>query len=431
MAVSYRVIFVVVIMIVIIAVANMTIKTGSIKTNEGFDCATETSLLSVKYDTGSYINDVIFLTEKSPITYTEDEIYNIIGMLTKIYDVINNEKMNGEQTYNPFYGVDVVNPPKSCGCKNTISGNFDTYYKEKGYNVSTNRTFYFSFLRFFFDIEDPKQKKVYTGLGDYPGSYNQDYYSMFFKNGAYIVPNEITTPSVYLVNPKFKYHLNYLSKYILINSESVSKDNIMEMIVDAANALKTQYTSINNKNYDTNLNPFPGMRMHSNDLPTIISKARYKTFNDWNNNNVCSGTTLYKNARKILDVITDKKYFVSYLKSVKQAILGRTVVSGSYYDWDPDNKIINDITDMDTMLLTDAYLLSNSADNVYNLMELFGHFDPLSNTYTLNTTGDMVIKQMSVDVKKCVIDYLDRICVLAFVPTQYGGEVNYDRWGFF
>jgi hypothetical protein len=198
----------------------------------------------------------------------------------------------------------------------------------------------------------------------------------------------------------------------------------LNRIIEIAQRLTTQLAAP----YDTTLNPFPGQKIYTNIINSIINKARYKTFEDWTEG-TCSGSTLNANAQKTLSNITDKKYFVAYLKSVIQAIqtpIGTT--STPYNDWD---SIINDVYDNNTMLLTDPYLLSNTADNVYNLMEIFGHFDPRTNTYTLNDKGVLMVGQLSNDSKKCVLDYLNRISVLVFVPVKYGGEVNYDPWGFF
>jgi hypothetical protein len=413
-------------MVVIIAVVNTRMSSASATTTEGFDCASETALFNTALDTGVYIKGVktAFVSSTTSIAYTNDNIRNVIAAFTKIYRTI--EK--SESSYNPFYGRDVVNLPKSCGCYNTIAKNFDTYYFTLKNYDSSDQKVYFSALRYFFDIEDSKNHVIYTGLGNYRGSYVQDYYDRFLKGGSYTAPSEIIGETVYLANPKFKYYLNYFSKYLLLNSQTVKKTDILNMIVAAANQLLTKYTD---GTYDKSLNPFPGEKLRVNDLPGIVMKARSNTFADSNDGVLCSGSKLNTNAQKILNAITDKKYFVAYLKGVIQAIQGYTSGTTANSDWDPNGLIINDAYDPDVMLLSDTYLLSNSADNVYNLMEQFGHFDPLSNTYTLNSTGNSVIKQMSVDVKKCAVDYLEKMCVLAFVPTQYGGEVNYDRWGFF
>ena len=431
MAMSYRLIFVVVITIIIIAFVNsMTKPYGYGKIYEGFDCASETDLLGTTIDTGSYIQDIRDTIKTSGFTtnhiYTNAEVLNIMTMLTNVYGEIKVAETSTDQSNNPFYGIDVVNLPKSCGCRNAIMSNYETVYKgQTRYNL-TDLTAFFSILRYFFDVEDPSNNKVYTGLGNYTGSYNQDYYNTFLDGkGTYTVPAEITNETTYLISDKYKYHLNYFSKYLLIHSSSIHKKDILTMIINAANTVMNNYNGI----YDTNLNPFPGKSIHTNELPAIIDKARYKTFTDWEAG-VCTGNTLNLNAQKILTAITDKKYFVAYVKAVINAIQGQTS-TGTYQDWDPQGLIINDVSGKDTMLLTDDLLLSNSADNVFNLMEKFGHFDKLSNVYTLNTTGNSIVQQMSIDAKTCTVDYLERMCVLIFVPIQYGGEVKYDGWGFF
>ena len=431
MAMSYRLIFVVVITIIIIAFVNsMTKPYGYGKIYEGFDCASQTDLLGKTIDTGSYIQDIRDTIKTSGFTtnhiYTNAEVLNIMTMLTNVYGEIKVAETSTDQSKNPFYGIDVVNLPKSCGCRNAIMSNYENVYKgQTRYNL-TDLTAFFSILRYFFDIEDPSNNKVYTGLGNYTGSYNQDYYNTFLGGKeTYTVPAEITNETTYLISDKYKYHLNYFSKYLLIHSSSIHKKDILTMIINAANTVMNNYNGI----YDTNLNPFPGKSIHTNELLGIIDKARYKTFTDWKAG-VCTGNTLNPNAQKILTAITDKKYFVAYVKAVIKAIQGQTS-KGTYQDWDPQGLIINDVSGKDTMLLTDDLLLSNSADNVFNLMEKFGHFDKLSNVYTLNTTGNSIVQQMSIDAKNCTVDYLDRMCVLIFVPIQYGEEVKYDGWGFF
>jgi hypothetical protein len=411
-------------MVVIIALVNTHMSAAS--ATEGFDCASETALLNTPLDTGVYITRVknAFVSSKTTIAYTNEDIKNVIAALTKIYRTI----QKSESSYNPFYGKDVVNPPKSCGCYHTIAQNFDAYYLTPKNYDSRDQKVYLSALRYFFDIEDSKNHVIYTGLGNYAGSYMQDYYHLFLRGGSYTAPSEIIGETVYLANPKFKYYLNYFSKYLLLNSQTVNNSDILGMIVLAANQLLTQYTG---SIYDKNLNPFPGKQLRANQLPYIVMKARSKTFADSTDGELCSGSKLNANSQKILNAIPDKKYFVAYLKGVIQAIQRYASGATTNSDWDPNGLIIKDAYDPDVMLLSDTYLFSNGPDNVYNLMEQFGHFEPLTNVYTLNTTGNLVVGQMSVDVKRCVVDYLEKMCVLAFAPIQYGGEVNYDRWGFF
>jgi hypothetical protein len=411
-------------MIVIIALVNTRMSASA---TEGFDCASETALLNSPLDTGVYITRVknAFVSSTTNIAYTNEDIKNVIAAFTKIYRTI--EKSEG--SYNPFYGKDVVNPPKSCGCYNTIAQNFDAYYLTPQNYDSSDQKVYFSALRYFFDIEDSANRIIYTGLGNYSGTYVEDYYDRFLTGGSYTAPSEIIGETVYLANPKFKYYLNYFSKYLLLNSESVNKSDILDMIVLAANQLLTQYTA---DRYDKNLNPFPGKKLRVNSLPYIVKKTRLRTFSDSNAGDPCGGSFLNANSQKILNAITDKKYFVAYLKGVIQAIQGyASGTTTEYRDWDPNGLIMNDVSDPNIMLLTDKYLLTNSRDNVYHLMEQFGHFDPITNEYTLNSTGKIVVAQMSADVKKCAIDYLTKMCILAFAPIKYGGPVNYDRWGFF
>ena len=425
MAVSYRVIFVVVIMIVIIALVNTRMYST---TTEGFDCASDAELLDTPFDTGPYIDGVFNLFESSNILkqFSNDDIKRLVAVLTNIYKTFETAEISPKR--NPFYGTDLKNPPKPCGCYMTIAQNFNVYYLIPKRYQSSNQTEYFSVLRYFFDVEDSANETVYTGLGNYKGAYTENYYNEFFKAGSYTVPSEITNEPTNLMNPGFKYHLNYFSKYLLIHTQSVNKKDMMQLILKLADNVLKKYTG---GTYDRNLNPYPGKKIHVTDLQKIVKKARSKTFADSNSGELCSGSKLNTNSQKTLNAITDKKYFVAYLKSVIQAIQGNTSgTTSSYQDWDPNGWIMNNNPDHD-MILSDTYLLSNSVDNVYNLMEQFGHFDPLTNTYTLNTTGNLVIQQMSVDVKKCAVDYLEKMCVLAFAPIQYGGEVNYDRWGFF
>jgi hypothetical protein len=412
-------------MVVIIALVN-TRMSGTIA--EGFDCASDAELLDTPFDTGVYIDGIFNLLASSNIMkgFSNDDIKRLVAVFTNIYKTFETTEISPKR--NPFYGTDMRNPPKPCGCYMTIAQNFDVYYLTPKRYHSSNQTEYFSVLRYFFDVEDSANGVVYTGLGNYKGAYSENYYNEFFKE-SYTVPSEITNEPTNLMNPGFKYHLNYFTKYLLIHTQAVNKQDMMEVIVKLSNKLLSKYTG---GTYDKNLNPFPGKKMHVTDLQKIVKKARSKTFTDSNSGEVCSGSKLNANAQKILNAITDKKYFVAYLKGVIQAIQRNTSgTTGEYHDWDPNGLILNNVVEHDAIILSDTYLLSNSVDNVYNLMEQFGHFDPLTNTYTLNTTGILVIQQMSVDVKKCVVDYLEKMCVLAFAPIQYGGEVNYDRWGFF
>ena len=442
MAVSYRVIFVIVIIGIIIVIANSITKPAG-GYQEGFNCATETSIANTPFDSTTLVSNLFRLFTTVP-KYTKDDIYDILKVLTKIYTAIQTTHLSSDQPDNPFYGNDLVNRPSSCKCKDVISSNFQTRYLDLSKHVISDAVYnqkgpasknYGSVLRYFLDIEDPSTKTIYTGMGNYHGAYTQNYYSNFnqyISNGIYTPPSEIQTETTWLINPTFNYYLNYYSKYLIIHllenpmtsSISDAKSVLLNRIIEIAQRLTRQLAAP----YDTTRNPFPGQKIYTNIINSIINKARYKTFEDWTEG-TCRGSTLNAKAQKTLSNITDKKYFVAYLKSVIQAIqtpIGTT--STPYNDWD---SIINDVYDNNTMLLTDPYLLSNTADNVYNLMEIFGHFDPRTNKYTLNDKGVLMVGQLSNDSKKCVLDYLNRISVLVFVPVKYGGEVNYDPWGFF
>ena len=427
---------------------------------EGFDCASESPLTKESIDTSStissyfglfvnFVNDrcssdltgydlcsasddiKIDINMKNTIPTNNDKIKNDIGALSKIYDTVKTMADNSE---NPFYSVSVVNIPKPCGCYKQIMINFEHHYKIQLKYTSTNLNTYYSVIRYFFDVENPTDKIVYTGLGNYPGVYTTNYYDKFIVDGNYNPPNEITseTETVNLLNPSYNYYLNYYGQYLLMNSREIKKPMILSFIFNIAAILRTQYTGI----YDIEINPFPGkLTTQTAAIPAIIEKIRYKTFTDYDKNGKCSGTTLSKHAVDILNNLTDRKYFVAYLKAVIYAINNQNEALLANVDkntnWDPIGAIIKH-TDLDsTMLLSDRYLFGTNPKHMFDLMEYFGHFDKHENKYILNNNGLIVVKQMSIDDSKCVIDYLERMSVLAFTPVKYGSVVNYDRWMFY
>ena len=465
---SNRLLFIVLLIVLIIAIIfyNSLTKRGN-RTNggvEGFDCATESPLTTEPIDTSSTISSYfelfvdfvnnrcssdltgydlcsasddikIDINMKNVIPTNNDNIKNDIGALSKIYDAVNTTNAIVDNTNNPFYSVSTANLPKPCGCYKQIMVNFEQHYKIPMKYTSTNLNTYYSVIRYFFDVENPTDKIVYTGLGNYSGDYTMDYYSKFTdSDGNYHPPTEITaeTEIVNLLNQSYNYHLNYYGQYLLMKSKDIKKSKILSFIFNIAAILRTQYTGI----YDIEIELFPGKKTtQTATIPAIIKKIRYKTFTDYDDNGKCSGTTLSKHAVDVLNKLSDRKYFVAYLKAVIYAINNPNEAMLATVDkatnWDPIGAIIKH-TELDsTTLLSDRYLFDTNPKHMFDLMEYFGHFDKHENKYILNKNGLIVVKQMSIDDSKCVIDYLERMCVLAFTPVKYGGVVNYDRWMFY
>lgn len=454
---------------------------------EGFDCVSETPIVDSVIDTYSIINSYIknfvyfgnnrCLTDLSTYDYCKhfytinikiknialfnltktkyilsekheilraDELSNNIKVLTKMYDAI---KTFDVKDPNPFGGKDPVNQPKPCRCYTKIMDNFDKYYIKTSNYDSITPNAYYSVIRYFFDVYDATNKITYTGMGNLKGDYTQDYYDTFVTNSEieYIAPSEIQTEIVDLMNADFKYYLNYYSRYLLLNAPE-SKYVVLSFINNLAHVLRANYNNIDVADgeggitkafYDISSNPFPNKakqvnsNIHIND---IIKKVKSKTFKDYEQENNNSGSTPTKDTTNVLNRIVDRKYFVAYLTAVKQAIVNtdKDVLSkvDVNQDWDPTNQVINNDFSK-SMLLTDQFLLDADPNHMYDLMDYFGEFDKLTNKYKVNPIGLIVIKQLSEDHKKIISDYLDRMCILAFTPVKYGGEVNYDRWMFY
>ena len=438
---------------------------------EGYDCATQASLIDTPINTSPNINSFVrnfivlkenrCLTDLSiydycqkgyninftvkninifNITKTKDTLSNNIKVLTKMYDAIDTFNVKDP---NPFKGQDVVNQPKPCVCYTKIMENFYTYYiNNKNYD-SNSVNVYYSVIRYFFDVYDVANKITYTGLGNFSGDYTPNYYDKFVSNkNEYTVPKEIQTETVNLMNPNFEYYLNYYSRYLLLNATGgVRKPLILSLIIDFAHILRASYNNIDLSDgtgkefYNISSNPFPNKAIQSNsNIRNIITKVKSKTFQDYDSQNPFSGSTPTKDTTNILNSIVDRKYFVAYLTAIKHAINypDRNALSkvDEKENWDPTNQFINDDFSK-SMLLTDEFLLDTDPNNMYNLMDCFGEFNKITNTYKANSTGLIILKQLSEDNKKNISDYLDRMCILAFTPIKYGGEINYDRWMFY
>jgi hypothetical protein len=440
---------------------------------EGYDCATQTSLINTPIDTSGNINSfvenfVVFgesrcstdlstydycqkgynirFTIKNVnifnITKTKDTLSNNIKVLTKMYDAIDTFNVNDP---NPFKSADVVNQPKPCVCYTKIMDNFYTYYINKSNYNSTSANVYYSVIRYFFDVYDVANKITYTGMGNLMGDYTSNYYDKFVSNtnNKYTVPNEIQTETVNLMNPNFEYYLNYYSRYLLLNATG-SKPALLSFIIKLAHILRASYNNIDISDgtgkefYSISSNPFPNnpnkARQSNSNISNIITKVKSKTFKDYDSKKPSSGSTPTKDTTNVLNNIVDRKYFVAYLTAIKQAIKNPDKNALSKVDenanWDPTNLLISDDSSK-SMLLTDEFRLDMDPNNMYYLMDYFGEFDKRTNTYKINSTGLIVLKQLSEDNKKIIYDYLDRMCILAFTPVKYGGEVNYDRWMFY
>jgi len=407
----------------------------------------------------SYMNNTSFKDNSATLV-------NYIKVLTKMYNEI--------RVFTPM--IETISSPPSLSCRSYIQimkNFYDYYINERRYNSSDIKT-YHSIVRFFFDVEDPMKKKVYTGLGDYDIkgiSYTKDYYTKFTIVNAndatapvYTVRNEITEETVDLMNSNYIYHLNVYSEFLLSNSSeltdeqkilirkstlsifnslksssnnTIDKESIQYMIIQIAHLMRYKYNKMVKTPYNIFKNAFPGKNLPTteSDISKIIKKIRKRTFEDSDPMISCSGSdNMTANTIDILNNVSDRKYFVSCLKAVINAIKSadESQLSDASDKFDISSVVnTNDLNSYNSALLQSAFQLSSNPENMYNTMEYFGTFDKRTNRYTLNDVGLSIIKQMSIEEQSCVVDYLERMSILIFTPVKYGGPVNYDRWMFF
>jgi len=495
---SYKTIWIVLIVCMIIAIAvynNMT----NHKNKEGFSCAVE-KVLTNTLPPNTGIVMIQYLQLFVTFEIVDNQLQNVCTTKMKDYDVcnagsfpdinisyMNNTSFKDNKTTLMKYisvltkmynAIDVYTPvimtdsnSFTCKCYNYIMQNFYDYYiSERRYNSSDIKT-YHSIVRFFFDVVDPTLKKVYTGMGDYDGTYNKDYYTKFIVVNAndinapdYAVPDAIQNEPVDLMNSKYEYNLNVFSEFLLSNSNkltdeesktlrnstlsifnslksssdsTIDKETIQYMIKQIAHLMRYKYNKMVKTPYNILKNVFPGNTISNEEgnISKIIKKIRNRTFMDSDPTTLCSGgDNMTDNTINILNDVVDRKYFVSYLKAVINAIksANQSQLSGASDSFDISSIVdTNNLDSHNSVLLQSAFQLSSNQENIYNTMEYFGTFDKRTNRYILNDVGLSIIKQMSIEEQSCVVDYLERMSILIFTPVKYGGTVNYDRWMFF